>query len=248
MEKKIIIFDIDGTLVESSEQILEKHANILNKLKNNYEIAICGGGTLQKALYQMNDHVYFDHYFTECGCVYNKNNSKDSLNLQEIYVKNIRLHPSYPFFQNIIKEFLKQLCDVDYKLSGHFVDLRNGIVYLSCVGLQASKEERETFIKYDSKNKFREDVILKLKRVCMGSNIVIKFGGSCGIAVYPFEYDKCQTLDTINKNEYDKIIYFGDKYTEEGNDYLIMANSNVIDHKIDNVEQTYEILEKTYLS
>ena len=81
----IIIFDIDGTLAESSCQINQKHALILNELKKKYEIGICGGGTLEKALNQMNDLIYFDHYFTECGCVYHKNNSRTDIHLEEKY-------------------------------------------------------------------------------------------------------------------------------------------------------------------
>ena len=104
--KEIIIFDIDGTLVESSFKINQKNSEILNKLKNKYEIAICGGGTLIKALEQMNDLIYFDHYFTECGCVYHINKSKNNLDLKEIYKKNIREHKLYPQINILIKLFL----------------------------------------------------------------------------------------------------------------------------------------------
>ena len=50
--KDIIIFDVDGTLVESSKTILPAHAEILNKLKEKYTLAICGGGTKEKIFKQ----------------------------------------------------------------------------------------------------------------------------------------------------------------------------------------------------
>ena len=37
----IIIFDVDGTLVESSQIISDENASILNKLKNKFKIGVC---------------------------------------------------------------------------------------------------------------------------------------------------------------------------------------------------------------
>ena len=244
--KDIIIFDIDGTLVESSQKINTECAEILNKIKKKYEIATCGGGTLKKALEQMNNLIYFNHYFTECGCVYNKNKSEDSLDLQEIYVKNLREHNLYQHINILIKEFLKYLSNVTYELSGHFVDLRNGIVYLSCVGMQATIIERERFKVIDKKQNIRTEILINLRNKANELGILnklsINLGGSVGIGIYPNEYDKTQILDVLYKNKYNQIIYFGDKYLEDGNDYGIINHKNVIGYKIDKVEDTFKIL------
>ena len=69
--KKIFLFDVDGTIVESSKKISNDNAFILNKLKKNFEIGIVGGGELNKILQQMDNKIYFNHYFTECGSIYN---------------------------------------------------------------------------------------------------------------------------------------------------------------------------------
>ena len=249
--KDIIIFDIDGTLVESSYKINYEHASILNQIKEKYEIGICGGGTLEKALNQMNNLIYFDHYFTECGCVYNKNNSKTSLNLKEIYKKNIREHDLYQSINILIKVFLKYLSEVDYEISGHFVDLRNGIIYLSCVGMQATIIERERFKIIDYQQNIRNDILKILRNKAIELNIhdkiSINLGGSVGIGIYPVEYDKTQILNTININNYNNIYYFGDKYEIDGNDYQIINHKNVIGYKIDKYENTFEILKNKFV-
>lgn len=249
--KDIIIFDIDGTLVESSQKITLKNSNILNKLKDKYEIAICGGGTLEKALLQMNDLIYFDHYFTECGCVYHKNLLKSKLELKEIHRKNLRFHNLYLPINTLIKEFLRFLSNTKYELSGHFVDLRNGIVYLSCVGMQATLGERDKFMQVDKIEHIRENIlnILRSKACELGVSryLSINLGGSVGIGIYPIEYDKIQILDIINKNIYDNIYYFGDKYLKDGNDYEIINNKSVIGFKIDNVDETFEILNNKFI-
>lgn len=242
----IIIFDIDGTLAESSCQINQKHALILNELKKKYEIGICGGGTLEKALNQMNNLIYFDHYFTECGCVYHKNNSRTDIHLEEIYKKNIRDHELYKNINILIKIFLKYLSECDYELSGHFIDLRNGIVYLSCVGMQATLNERDIFKKRDKESNIRNEILNILRKKAIDlriqDKISINLGGSVGIGVYPIEYDKIQILNTILPKKYNKIIYFGDKYDQDGNDYNIINDKNVIGYKINNIEDTFSII------
>ena len=251
MKKQILIFDIDGTIVESSQLLSNEHAIILRELKKKYEIAICGGGSLPKVLEQMKNKVYFDHYFTECGCVYNKNMDKYSLQLKEMYTKNIRDHPLYRKINILIKETLAFMSQVDYDVSGHFIDLRNGIIYVSCIGMQATQKERAYFVEIDKKENIRQKLIDILSKKATELNIVedlsIKIGGSVGIAIYPNEYDKKQILQTIHTFDYEKIVYFGDKYEPDGNDYYLLNAKEVIGHKIDSIEQTFEILQKVYL-
>jgi len=250
MNKEIIIFDVDGTLVESSKDILDDHSDILNHLKEKYEIAICGGGKLEKILKQMNNKIIFDHYFTECGCVYNLNKSKLELNLENVYKKNIRTHYLYEKINILIKLALQYLSNVDYLLTGHFVDLRCGIIYLSCIGMQATDEERKYFIKHNNNEKIRKELlnllIKKSKELDIHDKVSLTYGGSVGIAIYPYEYDKIQILDTLKSN-YKKIIYFGDKYEFNGNDYKIINSDIVIGHEINNVNETYKILKEQYL-
>tara|TARA_Y200000002_G_C22675587_1_gene661906 strand:- start:732 stop:1484 length:753 start_codon:yes stop_codon:yes gene_type:complete len=249
--KEIIIFDVDGTLVESGSQIEDKNIEVLKKLKKKYELALCGGGKIDKILHQMKNKIYFNHYFTECGCVYDFNKSKKKLELENIYIKNLREHPLYCEINILIKEFLKYLSNVSYEITGHFVDLRNGIVYLSCIGMQATLNEREKFKALDLQINIRNNIIniLKKKAHELGilSDISINIGGSVGIGVYPKEYDKIQILKFINKKKYSKIYYFGDKYSKDGNDYEIINDKDIIGHKIDNVYETYNILKKEFI-
>jgi len=249
---EIIIFDIDGTLVESGCKILEENALVLQKLKKKYKIAICGGGILTKALEQMNNLIYFDYYFTECGCVYHKNMSQSNkLELNEIYKKNIRLHKLYQPINILIKLFLEYISKVDYEISGHFVDLRNGIIYLSCIGMQATLMERERFKMLDYQLNIRDQILKKLLNKAIelkiNNDVCIHLGGSVGIGIYPIEFDKTQILDIDELNNYNKIYYFGDKYEKNGNDYEILNHSKINGFKIDNVNQTYQILKNKFI-
>ena len=79
------------------------------------------------------------------------------------------------------------------------------------------------------------------------NDVSITYGGTVGIAIYPREYDKVQILETIQPDTYDKIVYFGDKYDENGNDYHIINSPHVIGHKVDKVLDTYNFLKNEYL-
>lgn len=251
--KDLLLFDVDGTLVESGNKVDSEMSRILNKMvQNNFEIGIVGGGKLEKILEQFEYNVFFTHYFSECGCVYYKNRIDNSsgvnpsLSLKEIYTKNIREHKQYNNINILIKTALKYLSNVDYLLTGHFVDLRNGIIYISLIGLTATQEERKYYMDKEKIFNYRKELIellkTKAKELECNDDISIVLGGNVGIAIYPNDFDKEQIMEHINIHDYGKIYYFGDKYLEDGNDYKLLNHKNIIGNNIDSVEQTKKIL------
>jgi phosphomannomutase len=241
----LILFDIDGTIAESSQQVSpEMIAKITEKINAGYDIGIVGGGKLEKVLSQLGD-LYITHYFTECGCVYHRRSKEDN-DIWHIYVKNIRKHSLYPKINIIIKEALKFLSKVDYEITGHFIDLRNGIIYISLIGMAATQEERMRFIELNNINNYRKQLILQLKEKAtelkIQNELVIAEGGMVGIGLYPKEYDKVQVVNCI-KEEYEEIHYFGDKYEEDGNDYHLLNHKDIIPHRVDSPEDTMRELD-----
>ena len=55
--RKLFLFDVDGTLVESSQKISKEHARILNTLHECHDIGVVGGGNLSKIMQQMDGLV-----------------------------------------------------------------------------------------------------------------------------------------------------------------------------------------------
>lgn len=244
---KLLLFDVDGTLVDSGKEIDSYMIAALKELKSlGYHIGIAGGGNIDKILNQMKYEIYFDHYFSECGCVYYKNMFSDKLVLEKIYEKNIREHELYPSINVLIKKSLEFLSKVEYTITGNFIDLRTGIIYISLIGMSANEKERDYFKKYDATYKIREQLIELLHNTAKTLNIENKIsileGGSVGIAIYPYEWDKIQVLPSLT--HYSEIQYFGDKYEEGGNDYGIIHHKSVKGHKIDNKHDTYALLKK----
>ena len=245
---KLLLFDIDGTIAESGEDVDNQMKQLLKKLmENGFIIGIVGGGKLDKALQQLGN-VYIQHYFTECGCVYHENKSLylNELNLVPVYLKNIRNHVLYPKIDILIKKSLSFLSGVEYTLTGYFIDLRNGIIYISLIGLNANSQERSYFIELDKIHNYRKQLLSILHDHAKNLNIYDKVcifeGGSVGIAIYPVEYDKSQVLSVL-EGKYSEIHYFGDKYLENGNDHNIINDPRVIGHCVNSVSETKQILE-----
>jgi phosphomannomutase len=244
--KPLLLFDVDGTLAESGKSININILNILTILSAKYDIGIVGGGTHSKIVEQINYSNIFTHIFSECGCVYHKYNNN---NYELIYKKNIRSHQLYNSINILIKVALEYISKVDYTITGHFIDLRNGLVYVSLIGMVALDEERKYFIDIDKKQNIRKKLIdiliYKTRELGIHDKIKILEGGSVGICIYPAEHDKSQVLDTLNN--YTDISYFGDKYTEDGNDYELITHSNVKGYSVNSPIDTLNIL-KTLIS
>jgi len=244
--KKLVLFDVDGTLVESGEKIDDDMKRLLKNLsEKGFTLGIVGGGRLDKILDQLDNNIYISHYFTECGCVYHKRESNNNNKLQLIYCKNLREHSLYNSINILIKHALYFLSLVDYTLTGHFIDLRNGILYISLIGLNATSKEREVFFKLDDINLYRKRLLCYLENEAIkeeiNNEITICEGGRAGIAIYPNEYDKIQVLEHL-ENDYNEIHYFGDKYEKGQNDYRLIRSDKVIGHPVDSIAYTKKII------
>ena len=244
-QKDILLFDVDGTICESGKIIEEHIVNKIVELSEKYDIGIVGGGTYEKIMFQLNNKIFPNHIFSECGSVYNKKIGQTK-NYDEIYKNNLREIPEYIKINSLVKLALNYISKVDYLVSGNFVDLRNGLIYISLVGMSATEEERINFIKEDSLKNHRFKLLEQLKQKAeslkIEDTIDIVYGGSVGIAIYPKKWNKTQVLNIIDNKKYNKIYFFGDKYEKDGNDYELISHPYVIGIPVNNVNHTYNIL------
>jgi len=242
--KNLLLFDVDGTICESGQIINLYMVNLLYKLQSKYDIGTVGGGTFEKIIYQLDNKLKPKYIFSECGSVFYllENNS---YNL--IYQNNIREEKEYLMINKLVKLSLEYISKQDYLISGNFIDLRNGLIYVSLVGMSANQKERENFINLDKINNYRDSLLKKLimesKKLNIDETIDIVLGGSVGIAIYPKKWNKTQVLNHIDKN-YKEIYFFGDKYEKGGNDYELITHNKVIGIKVNNINDTINELKK----
>lgn len=243
----LLLFDVDGTIAESGQMIELSMKDTMRSLINKgYHLGIVGGGKLDKILQQLGENNQIHHYFSECGCVYYRNQSLDNnQSLEHVYTKNIRDHELYPSINLLVKKALYFLSQVEYTITGNFIDLRNGIIYISLIGMSANVAERQYFIELDKQHEYRKKLLDILQTAADEMNILSKLniyeGGSVGIAIYPKEYDKVQVLEYL-QDKYKTIHYFGDKYRETGNDHHLINHPDVVGHCVDSPNDTFNIL------
>jgi phosphomannomutase len=244
--KNLLLFDVDGTIAESSCKIDDEMYKLFIELSKTYDLGIVGGGKYEKIKEQLDKSVnLFTHIFAECGCVYYKK-------FDLIYVKNLRNHNLYPKINILVKLALSFISNVDYQITGNFIDLRNGLIYISLIGMQATQEERKYFIDLDKKYNYRIQLLELLrnnaKDLEIYDEISILEGGHVGIGIYPSEWDKIQVLEVLTEYDKTQIFYFGDKYQEEGNDYNLIQNLREKGFGVNNVNETKNILKKFIVS
>ena len=247
----LLLFDVDGTIAESGQIIEQSMQHTMRSLINKgYHIGIVGGGKLDKILQQLGENNRIHHYFSECGCVYYRSqlltsNLTNNQGLEHVYTKNIRDHELYPLINLLVKKALYFLSQVEYTITGNFIDLRNGIIYISLIGMSANVAERQYFIELDKTHEYRRKLLDILQAAADEMNILSKLniyeGGSVGIAIYPKEYDKVQVLQYL-QDKYKTIHYFGDKYGETGNDHHLINHPDVVGHCVDSPSDTLQIL------
>lgn len=258
-KKTLLLFDVDGTIAHSGKKIDKDVKRLLQNLDSNtFELGIVGGGEKNKILYQI-DNVPFLHIFSECGCVYHKLQS--SGDYKSIFSKNIQNYTVTEEGQNIFFETIQQLIskcldfianEVEVPISGHFVDRRKGLYYISLVGMQANDKERQDFIIADNLNNYRGRLLSILNNcIPMGLKpfLDVKIGGSTGITILPKEWNKSQVMNTIHVNDYEHVYFFGDKYDKNGNDYeLLNYNaSNFTGVPVNTITDTIELLEEIFM-
>lgn len=249
MKKKILLlFDVDGTIAYSAKKMDPIIKDILHSLpQDTYEFGIVGGGEKTKITEQI-DGLSVRHLFTECGCNYYKKN--DNGEFDTIYEKDIQKHEIYPEIKSLIVKCLGFIAlEVNCDISGKFIDRRKGLFYISLVGMQASDKERQQFIVEDNLYHYRDRILKILKdtiRPDFKEKIDVKIGGSTGIAIIPTEWNKSQVMKSIAINDYEKILFFGDKYKKDGNDYdLIQYEAvNFSGICVDTPEDTRMFLDK----
>jgi len=242
MSKKILyLFDVDGTLAESTCKMENKLVKELEKLKANDTnvLAIVGGGNFEKIVSQIgaeNVHL-FTYIFSENGIMSFGTNGNI---IHENNLSNIYNGKQKNNIINLLMNYLS-LLDLPTK-TGSFIIQRKGMWYITPIGSDCSYEERQMFVSLDTQLFIRDSIIEDLKFKLKEYNLDIKKGGKIGMGVHPIGWDKTYIFNIIDKTDYSKIFYFGDSYGKDGNDYPIMSLPYVEPYKIDSPNDTFRIL------
>ncbi|KKP94986.1 MAG: Phosphomannomutase [candidate division TM6 bacterium GW2011_GWE2_36_25] len=218
--KTLFLFDVDGTLTLPRQKVELSMLDKLQELKDaGYSLALVGGSDLTKIKEQMGEDVgnRFDYVFAENGLVAFKNSALINRASIKDYLTNQQLNEFISFCLHYIADL-----DIPTK-RGTFIEFRNGMINVSPVGRNCTQEERIAFNQLDKEKHIREYMIEILQKRFAHLNLRFSIGGQISIDVFPQGWDKTYCLRFLN--DFDTILFFGDKTASGGNDYEIFTSS-----------------------
>jgi len=223
----LALFDVDGTLTEPRKVSSPETLEYLKKLREKITIGVVGGSDLPKQKEQLGDSPsLFDYAFAENGLVAYKN----GVNIGEA---SIATHLGEDNLKRVIKFVLRYIADLDIPIQrGTFIEFRSGMLNVSPIGRNCSRQERNDFEKFDLENNIRKTMVEKMRVEFADLNLTYSIGGQISFDIFPKGWDKTYCLRHLPETDFDEIHFFGDKTFEGGNDYEIYTHERVNGHSI----------------
>jgi len=255
--RKIVLFDMDGTLTPPREQLDQSLVETLVEICKHAEIGIVSGSD-------------YEYIMEQCGLL----TKKDEINLKlHILPCNGTMHyapPVYPSqhrhlihssdmrevlgntdMNKVFKKFINYqdhiVSHYDIPLTGHFISYRGSMINWCPIGRNASRKNRTEFIEFDRNfgvSSFRRTVLEQIREEFKNARIplTIKLGGETSFDIFPNGWDKTYCLTHF---ENCKTWFLGDRCGDNGNDKEIF-DALQPDHSywVDGTKHTKEILEE----
>ena len=243
---KIFIFDVDGTLTPSRQEMTKEFKEFFEQwaLKNTFYLVT--GSDLSKLQEQMSGmEIHSSGIFTCCG--------------NQFWQSDPAIHPKHCdlIYENKFKvpenllTYLGQMLresETPVKANNHIED-RNSMLNFSTVGRNCTLEERQTYFEWDNQVGERQKIAKSIRDGWSSLDAVI--GGQISIDIYPKGNDKSQILDIITQERLvqpSEYIFIGDRTEIGGNDYplaKLMKETDDCDYyQTEGWEKTKQILEK----
>lgn len=224
--KKLIIFDLDGTLAESKSPITQSMSNALKKLLQMYSVAIISGGAFPQFEKQFlnnlsvpEDLLYKLYLFPTCATSFYRFHNKE---WREVYSEKLSKEEKDKILNAFKLTFDKVGFVVPSKfLHGEIIEDRNTQITFSALGQLAPADLKK---KWDPTHVKRLQMIEILQKEL--PDFEIRSGGSTSIDVTKRGIDKAYGIDKIKqylKFDIDEMLFVGDAIFPGGNDYPVVS-------------------------
>lgn len=233
MKRKVIAFDLDGTLAPSKSQAPDKIVELLAQLLDKYHVCIISGGKFEQFKKQLLSNLKIApekleklHIMPTCGTRYYHFDitKKD---WQQVYAEDFTEGQKKKIIV-ALKQAMDELGYWEKKVYGETIEDRGSQITLSTLGQDIVDELGEEGVKlkeaWDPNNKKKQ----KIRDLAAGMipEFEVRVGGLTSIdATKPgidkaYGMNKLMELLGISKEE---IFFIGDRLAEGGNDYPVKA-------------------------
>ena len=231
--KKLIAFDLDGTLAPSKSALPDRVANVLGRLLNEFQVCVISGGKFEQFHTQLLNNLHVDndklsklHLMPTCGTRYYRYDLNKA-DWHKVYAEDFTEDEK----AEIVTALNKGVDALGYreeKVYGELVEDRGSQITFSALGQDIVKilgeegvEIKEAWDKDGQKKASLQRYVADLL-----PNFEVRTGGSTSIDITKPGIDKAygmHKLMEILDLEKSEILFFGDALVEGGNDYPVKA-------------------------
>ena len=239
--KRLVIFDLDGTLAESKLPLDAEMATLLTQLLDVVRVAIISGGAWTQFKQQVLSHLHQDERLKDlsilptCGTQFYRYDGA----WQKLYSEDLSADEK----QEIINGLNKAIDQSGFRAGKHWGDLiedRDSQITFSALGQKAPLEEKK---KWDPDFKKREKIKEVLRPLIPAFSI--QLGGSTSIDVTRPGIDKAygvKKLQEILGIAIRDMIFVGDAIFPGGNDYPA-KQAGVVSVEVRDPHETKRVIE-----
>ena len=233
MNKKYI-FDVDGTLTPSRQQIDSDFEKYMLKFSDEEDVYLVTGSNREKTIEQIGNDL-----FQKAKRVYNCSGS-------DVYEGDINVYRDEWEIPSDVEEFLlDELQHSKFPVrTGTHIERRPGGINFSILGRGQGVvlEERDEYVKWDRKHDERKNIARKIKE--RFPDLEVQVGGQTGLDISPLGRNKGQILRDFGKDDF--LYFYGDMMAEGQNDFpladIIRTKEMGFTYHVHSFEHTWDIL------
>ena len=229
MTKKVLAFDLDGTLAPSKSTLPPRMGKLIDQLLDHYEVCVISGGKFGQFETQLLDGLKTDseklerlHLMPTCGTQYYKftNNT-----WTQVYAENFTEDEKAKII-SALNEGIDTLGYRESKVYGEIIENRGSQITFSALGQDIVAELGDEGVRL--KEEWDPDTLKKNALRDYVANLIPEFevrvGGGTSIDITKPGIDKAygmqKLIDMLNIKKED-ILFYGDRLSEGGNDYPV---------------------------
>ncbi len=207
-QKKLICFDLDGTITQHKTQITPENKAVLDKLGKRYKMVMVGGGGCERIYHQMNDYpidILGNYSMQESHIIDGK----------FTIVRDEKVQTDTAFFSRECQRLREKYGYTHYY--GLPVEYHaSGMVTFGLLGTKAPKEEK---LHFDVDKMKRRAMFPEVKKIFHEYAVFI--GGTTSFDITPAQFNKYTAVMKYAAEHgftKDQILFVGDDMGDGGND------------------------------